>query len=137
MVDRSLLKSLKNRRVLLPVILLLSVGVLFMTLSSLPKEEEYKGTDISKYKTELEEELEALLSSVEGVGRCKVTVTVGKGEERVYKNGILIEVIPPTISGVTVVCRGADSDTVRFEVTEMITALFGIGYNRVAVVKLN
>ena len=85
----------------------------------------------------VEEELADMCSSVSGVGRCKVTVTFERGEERVYKGSLLIESKPPKVLGVTVVCKGADSDLVRAEIVGMMSALFDIGANRIAVLKLN
>jgi stage III sporulation protein AG len=51
------------------------------------------------------------------------------------ENGELTESRPPLVLGVTVVCSGGDSDHVRARLTEMITALFDIPSNRVAVLK--
>jgi stage III sporulation protein AG len=55
----------------------------------------------------------------------------------VYKGSSVVERKPPKVKGVTIACRGADSDGVRSQLTEMMTALFDIGSNRVAILKLN
>lgn len=117
---------------------LLALGVFLLIFSSVPEAEEQADTQsLEDYKAQLEQELSEVCSSVSGVGRCKVTVTFERGEERVYKGSSLIETKPPKVLGVTVVCKGADSDRVRAEIIAMMSALFDIGTNRIAVMKLN
>ena len=117
---------------------LLMLGVFLLILSSAPETEIQEDTELlEEYKARLEEELSAVCSSVSGVGRCKVTVTFERGEEKIYKGSSVIETRPPKVLGVTVVCKGADSDKVRSEIIDMMSALFDIGTNRIAVLKLN
>ena len=129
----------KNKKTVLLVFLLIC-GVLLIAFSSSPFETESEGETgetLDEYKKRLEDELGAVCSSVRGVGKCRVTVTFERGEERVYKGSSIIESRPPKVMGVTVVCKGADSDTVRAEIVGMMSALFDIGSNRIAVLKLN
>ena len=117
---------------------LLALGVFLLIFSSVPKTEAVSDeASLDEYKARLEEELSEVCSSVSGVGRCRVTVTFERGEEKVYKGSSLIESRPPKVLGVTVVCKGADSDRVRAEIIAMMSALFDIGTNRIAVLKLN
>jgi len=130
----------RNKKSLLPLLLaVLGVALIFFSsFGGADKQDDGKEEkSLDEYKAELEEEIRSLCASVDGVGKCKVFITFERGEERVYKGSTLIEVKPPQVQGVTVVCRGADNDTVRCRITEMITALFDIGSNRVAVLKLN
>ena len=117
-------------------LLLLTLGLALALIFSGGEKSAEKGS-LEEYKSELEEELEKLCSSVSGVGKCKVTVSFSSGEESVYKNGKLQETKPPKILGVAVACRGADSTKVRRELTELFTALYDIPSNRVAILKLN
>ena len=129
----------KNKRSAV-VLFLLILGILMLVFSSsLGVEEEKKETEesLGEYKQKLESELADICSSVKGVGKCRVSVSFERGEERVYKGSALIESKPPKVMGVTVVCRGADSDAVRAEIVGMMSALFDIGTNRIAVLKLN
>lgn len=75
-------------------------------------------------------ELEELLSSLSGVGSCRVMVTYRVTEGR-YGTAAQKEVV-----SVAVVCRGADRVGVRRELTEMLSALFGIGANRIHIAKM-
>ena len=122
------------------ICILLILGILMLSFSSVDSGEKDAvggSEELREYKRMLEDELADICSSVSGVGRCKVTVTFERGEERVYKGSSLIESKPPKVLGVTVVCRGADSDFVRAEIVGRMSALFDIGANRIAVLKLN
>lgn len=129
----------KNKgSVLLFALLILGVFLLVFSSASAPETEAQDNTQsLEEYKARLEEELSTVCSSVSGVGRCKVTVTFERGEEKIYKGSSVIETRPPKVLGVTVVCKGADSDKVRSEIIDMMSALFDIGTNRIAVLKLN
>ena len=120
--------------------LFIALGIVLILLSSSlgtePKENS-KELTLEEYKEKLEGELTNLCKDVEGVGGCRVFVTFERGEQNTYKGGVIIENKPPRVLGVTVICHGADSDYVKRELTDMITALFDIGSNRVAVLKLN
>ncbi len=54
------------------------------------------------------------------------------GEE----NGLILKVIQPKIRGVAIVCEGADRATVKQSITELVTAVLGIGSNRVNISKI-
>ena len=92
---------------------------------------------LDEYKARMEDELEKLCSSIDGVGKCTVSISFSKGEETSYKNGKLVESKPPKVLGVAVACRGAESVRVRQSLTELFTSLFDIPTNRIAILKLN
>ena len=104
----------------------------------------------------LETRLEKLLSSVAGVGRAEVMVTLDRLEETVYaadsetrdsggsektvtvrdgsgENGLSETRILPVVRGVAVICRGASGAGIRREVTQLVCAALGVGANRVYV----
>lgn len=60
-----------------------------------------------------------------------VIIDGDSGEE-----GIVVRVAEPKIRGVAVVCRGADSETVRSRIVETVTALLDISSARVSVAKM-
>ena len=121
--------------------LLILLGLILILSSSFSEDAKNENRNeivtLDEYKERLEEEIRELCSSVDGVGKCRVTVTFERGEQNVYKGSSVIETKPPKVQGISVVCRGADSDRVRIELTELLTALFDIGSNRVAILKLN
>lgn len=130
---------LKNKKIIAAIALLLFGLVLVFAFSSSGSSESREGGEesLAEYKERLEDELEKLCSSVEGVGKCSVTVSFSKGAESTYRGSYLVETKPPEVLGVTVVCRGADSVAVRAALTELFTSLFAIPTSRVAILKLN
>ena len=85
---------------------------------------------------ELEESIAELLSSMEGVGRCRVKISFASGELREYKSGNLVYSEPAKVSGVSVVCDGGGDSAVISAVSDALSALFGIGINRISVQKM-
>ena len=129
----------KNKKILL-VALIALIGILLIFISSRENEDsvpETTGISLDEYKERLEGEVASICSSVEGVGKCRVIISFERGEETVYKGSSVVEIKPPKVKGVIVACRGADNDNVKAELTDMMTALFDIGSNRVAILKLN
>lgn len=134
------LSVFKDRKKLLWVLILSSIGIMLLSFSAFGGAgggEESAEMTLEEYKKEMESELEKLCASIDGVGKCRVTVTFLRGRENTYKGSNLIESKPPKVLGVSIVCRGADSDTVRAELTELFCALFDIRSNRISVLKLN
>lgn len=132
--------AIKNRRALVFILAMVALGVLLLCIPSgegnASRSETTTGEELSEYKVRLESELADTCSSVSGVGRCRIMITFERGAENVYKGSQLVESTPPRVSGVTVVCEGGANATVRGTLTEMISALFGIGKNRIAVLEL-
>ena len=126
----------KNSRILL-IILFLAVGVIILASSAAKSDKnEAEIQTLEEYRVDLEERIAKNCSSVRGVGKCKVIITFERGEQNSYKGSTLTEVKPPKVLGVSVICEGADSDSVRYALTQMLTALFDIGANRISILKL-
>ena len=113
---------------------------------------------------DLSKQLEDLLSQIDGAGEVRVLLSVASGEERIYQSdtdrtlngdsqhtkndtvilagsdrsqaGLLCRVDPPVYSGAVVVCKGADSPTVRLSVVSAVSKLTGLGADRISVVKM-
>lgn len=110
----------------------------------------------------LEKRIASLLSSIEGVGKCRVMVTLESGTQTVFAAdtriavgteeqttdttflrvdtdtgpvGLKLTEIQPTIKGVVVACAGGGSETVRQQVMQVVTTAFHISQRRVCVVK--
>lgn len=123
----------KEKKKIALILILLSIGLLFVALSSVEQADTTDSEGLTEYKAELEERLEKLCSEVDGVGKCTVMVTFVRGEENTYKGNQLTETRPPEVLGVTVVCDGGDSSAVKARLVQMLSALFDIGSNRIAV----
>ncbi len=70
---------------------------------------------------ELEERVAEMCALTDGVGECRVMITYTRDSE---------------VYAVAVLCEGADSALVRDKLTSMMCALFGVGANRVEILKI-
>ncbi len=148
------------------------VGVALIALSEfLPTKEPapdkiQPDTPVTVTAGQVEESMERritdLLSAVEGVGRCRVLVTLESDARSVYAAdttatmngdhstsgeniltvdtdtgpvGLLLTRIQPTVKGVVVVCDGGSDPAVSRQVAQIITTAFHISDRRVCVVQ--
>ena len=122
------LAFLKKKENLKYIILALVAAVLIV-LGTCGKSEE--AVSYESDEEFVEARLSELCSSVKGVGKCRVMVSLEYEEqkysskERVYR-----------VSAVSVVCDGGEREAVRAALTELISALYGIGANRISVQEL-
>ena len=117
------------------------------------------GTDLA----ETEKAMEDILGKINGVGRVEVMLTLHSGGERVLAQdsslrysgsaqspdsyerssqpvtdagGVVVtQEKYPQYRGALVVCEGGGNDAVRFQVVSAVSALTGLGSDRIAVVK--
>lgn len=155
-----------KRKLFISIVL---VGVIIVIASStlFPSGEKQQAgdtkTDYTVYTDNLEEKLTDTISSISGVGSCKVMITLYKSSENVYAknndskvdsdskseseeyviydgdNGespILINEYFPNVQGVAVVCSGGDNPVVKEKVIETVSSLFSISSNRISVSKI-
>ncbi len=115
---------IKKRKRLILICAALVLGVILIVASTTPTTSSTADTDA------VEEKLEEMCSSLEGVGSCRVMVTYKQVEKRYGQSEEKI------VESVAVVCKGADRASVRRELTEMLSALFGIGTNRIHISKM-
>lgn len=96
------------------VLIILAVGVLLLVLGDVSLGTQEPARE--------EEKIAELCSMTEGVGECRVMVTYSPEGDEVY--------------AVAVLCNGGESAEIRGRITAMICSLYGIGSNRVSVMKL-
>ncbi len=146
------------------------IGILLILLSEVnlgsgeSKKDKNPDMDYASYVNSLNAELTELLSSIDGVGECRVMITLRNTSESVYaknsdssssdnsksssdeyviydsENGdspILLKENFPDIEGVAIVCSGGDNIAVKEKVIKCVSALFNISSNRISVTKLN
>ena len=105
----------------------------------------------------LEQRIAALLSAVEGVGECRVLVTLEGDARAVYAAntetgdgqsyteevlvvstddgpaGLLLTTLQPSVKGVAVVCSGGGDPAVQQQVIDLVSTVFHISSRRVCV----
>lgn len=107
----------------------------------------------AQYQAQLEEQLEALISQMDGAGRTTVMVTLSTGEETIYavdtQTGELQQQAThvllqdgsalaettwmPQVCGVAVLCEGGGDVRVAARITELLHSLLALPSNRICV----
>ena len=125
---------------------------------------QYNETDYNAYVESLNVQLTDIISSIDGVGECKVMITMRNTSESVYAKNtdssssensksesdeyviydgddgdtpLLLKEKFPNVEGVAVVCSGGDNTVVKEKVIKCVSALFNISSNRISVSKLS
>lgn len=112
--DRGFFDCFKeNKRAVLIIMLLVP---LLLMLAIVPQRAE------TEYESPTEEgRLSEIVSKVSGVGRCEVMINYDDGGE---------------VFGVIILCEGAESVTVRERLSDLLSSLYGIGQNRISILKI-
>ena len=146
------------------VLLILAIGILFMSIpeESTPKPQEK--IHVSNEKQTPAEELEDVLSQIEGVGRVKVLLTESCSPETIYQTdtdrtaspdsenirvetniltnsnreeaGLIRAVNAPVYLGAIIVCQGGDSPSIKLSVVQAVSNVTGISSDRITVLKM-
>ena len=146
------------------VILVLVLGILLMMLPQ-GKTEEKKDDNVLIPETEavetLQEQLEQLLSQVQGAGKVRVLLTEAEGERVIYQtdgeqssqnstradtvivsdsaraeSGLVQQILPPSYMGAIILCQGADSASVRLSLIEAVSNATGLPSDRISVLQM-
>lgn len=143
------------------------IAVLLIVLSeSIPEKQDIKNDKdanlMNSYMSSVESNTQELISSINGVGRCKVMITFKNSPENVYAENIdednsessnslkneyvlydgqegespvLVKQYYPEIMGVAIVCDGAEVTVVRESVINAVSSLFNIPVTKISVSK--
>lgn len=150
-MDRiNLAQLIKKYRYVLIVLLL---GIVFMLLpTELEKPEEDEIPEATA--PDMESRLEEILRQIDGAGEVAVMLTESAGETVLYQTdgadgdtvlvtdaqrneaGLVRSREPPRYLGAIVVCRGADSASVRLAIVEAVSNVTGLGSDRISVLKM-
>lgn len=117
-------------------LIFISSYVDFGSLSGQSKEEEFS---VTTYSTEIEKDLETVISQIEGAGTTKVLLTMENSVEYVYLDDSTTKTkeIEPLIRGVLVVCEGGDDPVVVERITDAVTKALDISTAKVCITKLS
>ena len=145
------------------LLLVLALGIFLMSFPGDSGEKEpEKGEITVSEERNLEERLQEILASIQGVGEVRVLLTEASGEEYFYQTdeklgsdgtavsrdtviirdenrgetGLIREVLAPAYQGALVVCHGGDQAAVRLSVIEAVANVTGIPSSRISVLKM-
>lgn len=171
-LDNKIMDKIKNAYVSLGrkryILIIGFVGIILILLSDMipasSSKNDTKNVDYQTYIQQLEKETKNIISSIDGVGECKVMLTLCETDENVYgkntdestNNGsistkneyifyeennedkpVLIKQYFPKVMGVVIVCQGGDRNDVKEQIINAVSSLFDISSNKISVSKLN
>lgn len=156
---------LKKYKYVVLVLLLGILLLLIPGKKEAPRIVEEAILDDSTYERYMEQELGGMLSKIEGAGRVEVMLTMQYGshtefqmdtqisteadrssEERktvilsegsAYDKAAVSVVRYPQFQGALVLCEGAEQPKVKLDILNAVSALTGLGTDRITVVKMN
>lgn len=141
-------------------IIAILIGVVLMIITPTTTQESMEVTIENGFDLEqTTQELEDILSKIDGVGRVDVMLTVSESNENIYaidqttsensdksevvivsKNGddtpITIKNVYPKFNGALVVCDGALDNSIKLMIIEAIKSLYDISSNKITITKM-
>lgn len=134
------------------LILFLFCGMILMLLpntNASARKETITTEKIESFSLEKEEErLEEILSSIDGVGKCKVLLSVHTGSESILaqdngetvivSNGsaestVTVQTHYPVIQGAIIVSGGCDDPHVRYDILSSVMSYTGLGTDKISI----
>lgn len=144
-------------------VLVVMIGICLMLIPSKSSGKDVTEQRVSDMKEAdtVQQELESILSGVQGVGKIKVMLKESQGSETVFEtnqtsshsensselkteiititdsdrneNGLIKQINPPRYQGAIIICQGANDPKVRLAVTDAVSKITGLGADRIAV----
>lgn len=144
--------------------LVLALGFLLLSIPE-KKETVQKSEPLEVYQEEtLQQQLEILLSKLDGAGKVKVLLTIAAGEQSHYQMdedisqtrdtmdrrretviiesldrseyGLVQRIDPPTYLGAVILCQGAHNASVKLAVVDAVSTATGLASNKISVLKM-
>ena len=122
---------------------IIGIGLIFISsyidFDSMPKSDKDKEFSVTTYSTEIENDLQTVISQIQGAGETKVLLTMENSVEYVYLKDSTTKTkeIEPLIRGVLVVCEGGDDPVVVERITDAVTKALDISTAKVCITKLS
>ena len=139
-------------------------GILLMALPQVDSEKPSVQAVEEEKTVSLEQQLESILTAMEGAGCVRVLLTEAEGEEQYFQTdqeerqsgdsqdrqrdtviinaqdrsqqGLVRRTDPPVYRGAVVLCQGADSARVRLAVVEAVSTATGLRSDKISVLKM-
>lgn len=143
-------------------IIILAIGLLLMLIPSWQTDRQIQEQTVASTKDVLaaDEKLEQVLGKISGAGKVSVMLMESAGEEIIYQinydestdskrvdtvlvtdenrkeNGLIKQINPAIYSGAIIVCEGGDDPAIRLAIVEAVSAITGLGADRISVLKM-
>jgi stage III sporulation protein AG len=152
-------KKLFENKIIKYALITLIVAIIIIIFSIIFNNKNNNKTTVNNYVSSLETNLEKRLKKIEGVGKVDVMLTIstfneqdiakktitttfnGKTEtitEPILINGepIILKEYPPKITGVLIICDGADDFMVLYKIQSVTTTLLDVDINDIEILKM-
>lgn len=146
------------------LILILLIGVILMMIPVNHKEYAKEISVTTETKYDITQELENILSQIEGAGEVKVMLTIKSSEETVYQSdrdidqsnqsssehretvvisdsdrnesGLVKQIHSPVYMGAIILSQGANDPAIRLQIAEAVSKITGLGVDKIAILKM-
>lgn len=139
------------------LILLVGVGLMLIPTGSKEKTPDELVTEQVGQQVMLADELEEILTNIQGAGRVQVMLTMRAGEQTIYQTdtpstdrqdtvivtdedraqgGLIQQILAPTYRGAIVLCQGADSASVCLAIKDAVSKVTGLDSSQISVLKM-
>ena len=147
-----------------PIVVVL-IGLVILTI---PRKRDVEPDQVTPtneiQQNDITQQLTAILSKIDGVGKVEVMLTIQTGETTYYQrdediNGgnetssvrqetviltdsqrnqypLVTQVLPPKYQGAIIVCQGADQPTVKWAIVEAVSKATGLGADQISILKM-
>lgn len=141
----------------LALILLAGIGLMLIPSGSKETRQTTQNILTATPTVSITEELETILSNIQGAGSVQVMLTVKSSEQTIYQtdtpsadkqdtviitdeeraqSGLVQQIISPTYRGAIVLCQGADSASVCLAIKEAVSKVTGLDLSEISVLKM-
>ena len=142
------------------LLLILLLGILFMTVPDQKQIPIQKNTTPKDTVSDLQTELEDILSHISGAGSVKILLTQASGEEIIYQTdedissddiqrdtvlitnsnredlGLIKQTNPPRYQGAVILCQGAERADIRLQIVKAVMSVTGLTSDHITVLKM-
>ncbi len=144
------------------VILVAMIGIVLMLMPTTKNPQQTETKMNVTAQGSIQQELENILSQIDGAGTVRVLLKERTGAETIYQtnedisdggsgskietvivtdanrneSGLVIQVNPPQYTGAIVLCQGAENSSVKYAVADAVSKVTGLGLDKIAVLKM-
>lgn len=143
------------------LVIILGIGLMLIPTTSKKKNTDIINNVHPESLDSVQQELQEILSQVQGVGQVRVYLKEAGGSETVYEtnqtsslsetstdvnkeiiivtdadrneNGLIKQIIAPTYQGAIVICQGANDPKIKLAITDAVSKVTGLGADKIAV----
>lgn len=138
------------------LILLVGIFLMLVPTSSQNTPIVPQATEENASHEKLQDYLAEILSLMDGAGKVRVMLTTASSEKTIYQTdttsagedtviltdnnrnqlGLISQIQSPCYQGAIIVCQGADRPAVKLEITQAVSKVTGLSYDRITVLKM-